>query len=269
MKASVVIPAYGNEEALSKSLATLRAQTMKPHEIIVVDDGSPWALNVPKSVRLERIERLPSHRGSSAAKNYGAQLATGDLLVFADSDILHLPDAIESLVDAYSDWGSDTLLLNTSRVGLPERYPDTWMESLETLLHNCELAGIAIDPDMERSVCCWEQNCGAISARYFWHLGGYDAEGFPSWGYNNQDLVLRVILDGGAVSSAIPRASTGRRLQCFHLWHDAPRGEEQAHAEFIAKWGERFSQTLVDTMRAQRRLGRFDEYRERIYRRAA
>jgi glycosyltransferase involved in cell wall biosynthesis len=40
VKISVVIPAYNAEQFMARCLASVFAQTLQPHEIIVVDDGS-------------------------------------------------------------------------------------------------------------------------------------------------------------------------------------------------------------------------------------
>lgn len=251
---SVVIPAYGNQEALNHSLATLDVQTIKPHEVIVVDDGSPAELKVPGWVRLARLDRPPSHRGSSKAKNFGASLATGDYLVFADADILHLPDAIESLEAATHEWGN-TVLINVMRVGLHEGYPAKYYTDTENLLVNCRTAGLLIDEDMQNSATCWEQNCGLINREYFRELGGYDNDSFRHWGFNNQDLCVRVILNLGHVTSVVGRASTGKRLHCFHIWHESPRGSDIAKQEWIAKWGEEFSQDFMHNIYKMRDAG--------------
>lgn len=267
-KLSVVIPAFNNQHALDKSIATLKAQTVRPHEVIVVDDGSGRMIDVPKWVRLARIERLPNHRGSSAAKNYGASLAVGDWLVFADSDILHLPDAIESLTAAAEEWDDNTLI-NVMRIGLPRDYPEKYYDKFDVLMRNCRTAGLLVDEDRELSIVCWEQNCGMIRRDYFWKLGGYDETGFPSWGFNNQDLDCRVILSGGHVTSNIARSSDGKRLYCFHIWHENNCDKEKAAAEWQSKWGEPFSDSFVRHLRGLVESGDVSKYQHNVVRKAA
>lgn len=262
---SVIIPAFNQQSKLQRSLATLRAQTVPPYEIIVVDDGSKTPVPPQQGCTVTRIERDPIHRGSSAAKNHGARLATGDTLCFADSDILHMPDMIESVQYSLPEWDANTLI-NVFRTALPRGYQKKYYADMNRLEEAC--GHILIDPNMERASVCWEQNCGIINRDYFLSLGGYDETGFPSWGFNNQDLCARVILDGGHVTSHIRRKSTGRRLYCFHIWHRAPRGDKQAKREWAAKWGEEFSATWMRRLYGLVEAGDVSEY-QHLIRRAA
>lgn len=248
MKVSIVIPAFDQQKLLLRSLETLYVQRHEFHECIVIDDGSRERLGAPKWVRLERLNRDPEHRGSSYAKNYGAALAEGDTLVFADADILHMPDAIRSLKDAMDDWekeGTTDVLLNVMRVGLPQSFPLKRTKSMEALLTSCRSANLLVDEIMKTPRFCWEQNCGMIPKEFFTRIKGYDAEKLKSWGFNNHDLCLRVAMAGGRVSSFIKRAKTGLRLHCFHMWHEAARDMDKAKAEFISAWGEEWSTDLV------------------------
>src|SRR6267142_4299644 len=120
---SVVIPAFRNQVVLDRTLATLLAQTVKAREIIVVDDGSETPLKVPKGVTLARIERKATYRGSSDAKNHGAALATGDYLAFSDSDILHMPDAIESVLAHFVKCENPRMLVNVFSLAMDAK-PD-------------------------------------------------------------------------------------------------------------------------------------------------
>ena len=267
MKVSVIIPAFNQTAKLMRSLATLRAQSIPLHEIIVVDDGSKTPIESQPGIIVTRLEREPVHRGSSAAKNHGARLATGDYLCFADSDILHMPDAMESLVASLPEWEYNTLI-NVFRVSLPRGYHKKYYASMDRLDKSCSDTVLHTDPDMTIGATCWEQNCGIINRNYFWSLGGYDESTFRSWGFNNQDLCARVILDGGHVTSHISRVSTGKRLYCYHIWHRAPRGDKQAKREWTGKWGEEFSATWMRRLYALVESGDVSIYEHNI-RRAA
>lgn len=89
-RASFVIPAYNAERWISKTLHSCRTQTIKPIEIIVVNDGSTddtrliveWHAKEDKRVRLLDQENL----GRSAARNRGNDLAQSDLILVLDAD---------------------------------------------------------------------------------------------------------------------------------------------------------------------------------------
>ena len=249
MRVSVVIPAFGHQDLLDRSLATWERQHTEAHEIIVVDDGSAVPLSVPPWVTLYRFEHDGVHRGSSRAKNKGAEIATGDYLCFADSDILHMPDALASLSHTMGKWeaeGERNVILNVWRVSLPDGYPERRTRNVEGLLKRMRIAGLAFDEALTKSSCYWEQNCGMLSRTLFLKVGGYDKSTLKSWGFNNHDLDMRVMLAGGRVSSAIPRISTGKRLLCFHIWHDSVRDRGVADVEFATKWGEKWTCGIME-----------------------
>lgn len=92
-RVSAIIPAYNRADLLGETIASLIAQTLPPHEIIVVDDGSTDATesvvaSFGPAVRYRRIE----NGGAPVARSVGAQMATGDWLWFCDSDDLWKPE---------------------------------------------------------------------------------------------------------------------------------------------------------------------------------
>lgn len=93
---SVVIPTYNREAYVAATLESLLAQECDDWELIVVDDGSTdRTLEVVRQL----CEALPGrtqileqdHRGCAAARNRGAEVATGEYLAFLDSDDLWFP----------------------------------------------------------------------------------------------------------------------------------------------------------------------------------
>lgn len=85
---SCVIPAYNEEEYLGQTLDALFISTEKcpePVEIFVVDDGSIDRTDKVASQYPVCHERI-SHRGRVKAKNHGAKMAQGEILVFVDAD---------------------------------------------------------------------------------------------------------------------------------------------------------------------------------------
>lgn len=107
---SVVVPVYDVEDYLAACLQSLVRQTYRDLEVVVVDDGSTdgsaeIAERFCASDRRVRVVRQ-ANAGLGAARNAGAAVATGELLAFADSDDLVVPDAYERLAAALDATGS-------------------------------------------------------------------------------------------------------------------------------------------------------------------
>lgn len=91
-KTSVVVPFYNAEKTLRLCLDSLCSQTLKPHEIILVDNSSKDGSKEIVDSFIKNFNELRINyvfcekRGPSAARNKGSERATGDWLIFTDSD---------------------------------------------------------------------------------------------------------------------------------------------------------------------------------------
>jgi glycosyltransferase involved in cell wall biosynthesis len=111
---SVVIPAYNADKFIVRALASIESQTLKPDEVIVVDDGSTdhTALRVEEFARGSELTLMlerQSNRGSSAARNNGIRRAGGELITFLDADDLIYPRFLEHTVSGltrFSNWAA-------------------------------------------------------------------------------------------------------------------------------------------------------------------
>jgi glycosyltransferase involved in cell wall biosynthesis len=97
IKISVVIPAYNAAWCLPRCLKSVFAQTLKPEEVIVVDDGSTDnTAAVAAGLGASVISRR--NGGLSAARNTGIQNASGEWIALLDADDLWAPDKLERQV---------------------------------------------------------------------------------------------------------------------------------------------------------------------------
>jgi glycosyltransferase involved in cell wall biosynthesis len=82
---SVVMPAFQEEAFIGEALGSVLAQTYRPVEVIVVDDGSSDRTADIAARFGVRVLRQP-HRGQSAARNAGLAVARGDFWAIFDAD---------------------------------------------------------------------------------------------------------------------------------------------------------------------------------------
>ena len=101
-KLSVIIPAYNAAGTLEKCLRSLAAQTYRPHEIIVVDDGSADGTAEIAS-KFATVMKNTRGKGAGGARNTGAKAASGDVLVFTDSDCVPPADWLERICRAFEN----------------------------------------------------------------------------------------------------------------------------------------------------------------------
>ena len=107
---SVVIPARNEEKTLPALLASLQAQTQPPLEILVVDDASEdrtaQTARAHGANLLVPPEKPSGWVGKSWACQFGADSASGEILLFIDADVVLAPDALARFAAADASCGS-------------------------------------------------------------------------------------------------------------------------------------------------------------------
>lgn len=117
---SVVVPTFNDVRRLGDALSSVLAQTLRPAEIVVADDGSSdgtehfvldFAARSEGSLAV-RYVRLASQSGDAAARNAGIAAAGGEWIAICDSDDLWAPTKLERQVEFVGDWsGSQRIVL--------------------------------------------------------------------------------------------------------------------------------------------------------------
>lgn len=98
-KISVVIPTHNRPELLREALASVAAQSYPDWEVVVVDDGSsnPVAIRDMSKKWRSRVQIIRNEhpKKTPCAREQGARLANGSLILHLDDDDLLAPDAME------------------------------------------------------------------------------------------------------------------------------------------------------------------------------
>lgn len=110
-KVSVIVPIYKVEQYLHRCVDSIIKQTYKNLEIILVDDGSPDKCGnicdeyATKDSRIKSIHK--KNGGLSDARNYGMNYATGDFVLFVDSDDWLELEMIEVMINTAQEYNAD------------------------------------------------------------------------------------------------------------------------------------------------------------------
>ena len=138
-KVSVIVPVYNVEKYLEKCVKTIIGNSYKNLEIILVDDGSTDSSGSICNRYAKLYDNIvvihQKNKGLSSARNVGCRKATGEYILFVDSDDYIDKFAIEKLVKAALDYNADLVQGGLSRVN--ERYlfistPKCTFEVLDT-----------------------------------------------------------------------------------------------------------------------------------------
>ena len=92
---SVIIPVYNCDHYLGEAIESVLAQSYRPLEILIIDDGSTDnSAEIAKSFIPHIQYYYQPNNGAATAINYGINLSQGDFLTFLDSDDLWSKDKL-------------------------------------------------------------------------------------------------------------------------------------------------------------------------------
>jgi glycosyltransferase involved in cell wall biosynthesis len=115
---SVVIPMFNSEKYIASAIESVQVQTVRPKEIIVVNDGSTDnSQSIVETLMLSdsTISLITcQNSGLSVARNMGIDVSTSDYVIFLDSDDLLEPRCVEFCTDAIAKTGADIVLFDTA-----------------------------------------------------------------------------------------------------------------------------------------------------------
>jgi len=106
MKVSVIIPTHNQPEFTAEAVESVKKQTYRNYEIIIVDDGS----DSENSRKLRKTAEAAAavyvyqeNAGPACARNTGIRAAAGELIAFLDSDDLWEPEMLSEALDFFKN----------------------------------------------------------------------------------------------------------------------------------------------------------------------
>lgn len=117
---SIIIPVYNVADYLRKTIESVVMQTVKDIDIILVDDGSTDGSHDICDEYANNFDTVrvihKSNGGLSSARNVGAEIASGDYVMFLDGDDYLKLTAIETLKKVLSKYPSDIIQFEYTEV---------------------------------------------------------------------------------------------------------------------------------------------------------
>lgn len=199
MNLSVIIPVYNGARTLPRCLDALQASTRAPDEIIVVDDSSTDdSAAIARAAGARVIVLTGGPRGSGFARNRGAEIARGDVLVFVDADVAVHADTLARIEQVLVD--------NPQVVAVFGSYDDDPTEHdlfsrYKNLLHHFT------HQHAPREATTFWTGCGAIRRAVFDTFGGF---------YEHIRTIADIEL-GIRLHRARQRVWLCPEIQCTHL----------------------------------------------------
>jgi GT2 family glycosyltransferase len=186
---SVVVAAYQAAGTIGEAVESALAQTVPPHEVVVVDDGSTDDIEHAVAPYLERIVFLQKENGGEAsAKNMAARAATGEFVVILDADDVFLPGRLEALGN-----------LAGARPDLDILTTDALLELDGRVVQRCYEGGMRFVDDDQRRAILRENfvfGLAAVRRSALLDVGGFDES--IRW-TADWDCWIRMILAGSRV----------------------------------------------------------------------
>jgi glycosyltransferase involved in cell wall biosynthesis len=218
---AVVIPAYRAAATIGRALASVTAQTVKPRQVIVVDDGSPdgtadaarACAGTMAGIDLKVVGQ--ENKGAGAARNRALAEAEATYVAFLDADDEWLPEKLERSLARFD--GPDKTLV---------AHDVTFVENGAEWLQDCARHFLAAgDPYVALYRKGYVGTCTTVARRdAVLAAGGFD-EGLAT--AQDFDLWLKLLADPGArfevfaeslsryhVGADSITRHTGRRLSC-------------------------------------------------------
>jgi glycosyltransferase involved in cell wall biosynthesis len=161
----VVIAFHNAGNFLEQSLQSISSSNHPPHELILVDDGSTdGSAEIAEAVGAAVIRTL-AKGGPARARNAGARAATGELLLFIDSDVCVHPETIGLI--------QESLLPDQPLDAVIGSYDDepgspAFLSQYRNLMH------CFVHRTGSREAFTFWSGCGGIRRKVFLEFGGFD-----------------------------------------------------------------------------------------------
>lgn len=172
----IIIPFYNEQKYIDKCLRSINIQSIKPDEIICINDGSAdKSLDIVLNYNTTLINS--THKGPGISKNTGNKFTNVDILVFIDGDMYLDKYYIKEILKPILYSGAVATYTMSESVA---NYDNIWAKcwNINSGLSSRNRIN-PLDPSIGLAI-------RAIKRSYFNEIGGFN----PSWGYTDDQSLL-------------------------------------------------------------------------------
>lgn len=186
---SIIIPVYNAGNHLKTCLESIDNSSYPYYEIIVVDDSSTdnsAEIARKKGVNILSLPNNSGPKGPAFARNYGAQRAQGDIIMFVDSDVVVNPETIRMMVENFDNYNIDAVF------GSYDDCPahNNFISQYKNMFHHFVHQQSHVD-----SSSFWA-GCGAVKRDVFIKVGGFDDNRYRKPSIEDIELGIRLKVMG-------------------------------------------------------------------------
>lgn len=129
-KISVILPVFNGEKYIRKAIESVLNQTFTNFELIIVNDGSTDdSLNIINEFRDNRIKFINQvNQGPGASRNKALKIASGEYIMFLDSDDFFTSDALEVAYGEITKFSADLTFFQMINFDGERYYENDWFE---------------------------------------------------------------------------------------------------------------------------------------------
>ncbi len=204
---AVIVPAYNAQATIGPCLEAIRAALRPGDELIVYDDGATDNTNAMAKAAGARILRNEgSPKGPGFGRNAAANVATADLLLFVDADVVIAPDVLDLLAQEIAETGAIAAFGSYDDTPRSDRYTSLYANLRHHFVHQ--------NGPLEATTF-WS-GIGMIDRRTFLAFGGYDTALFAHPSIEDVELGVRLKLKGHRIR--LVHRAFGTHCKDWSLW---------------------------------------------------
>ena len=191
---TIVIPTYNEQERLFNAVNSLSKQEYPANlaEIIVIDDASPESINEQSLTRGAlpfelKVFRNCKNQGRARSRNTGIQNASGEIIVFLDSDMTVTPNFLSAHAEFHQN---KSAAIGIGNIVWANEIPDN---SLTRYVSNRGVHQTSISDEVPFK--CFVTGNSSVPKTLLNHVGLFD-EDFRTYGGEDLELGVRLHLSG-------------------------------------------------------------------------